>query len=116
MLRTVVVALFCFSASVAGTVPLWTVMLGFASGLALYILWPKARFPAESSTMHRGSAIIGPLINIVNQFKITPLLGMSDNSYIFYIFYGMLLIFEIMAIIAFGYIVMRRQVSGTEYL
>lgn len=60
MLRTVVVALFCFSASVAGTVPLWTVMLGFASGLALYILWPKARFPAESSTMHRGSAIIGP--------------------------------------------------------
>lgn len=63
-----------------------------------------------------GSAIIGPLINIVNQFKITPLLGMSDNSYIFYIFYGMLLIFEIMAIIAFGYIVMRRQVSGTEYL
>lgn len=63
-----------------------------------------------------GSAIIGPLINIVNQFKITPLLGMSDNSYIFYIYYGALLIFEIMAIIAFGYIVMRRQVSGTEYL
>ena len=60
MLRTVVVALFCFSASVAGTVPLWTVMLGFASGLALYILWPKARFPAGTSTMHRGSAVIGP--------------------------------------------------------
>lgn len=63
-----------------------------------------------------GSAILGPLINIVNQFKITPLLGMSDNTYIFYIFYGMLAIFEIMAIIAFGYIVMRRQVSGTEFL
>ncbi len=63
-----------------------------------------------------GSAILGPMINIVNQFKITPLLGMSDNSYIFYVYYGCLLIFEIMAIIAFGYIVMRRQVSGTEYL
>lgn len=60
MLRTVVVALFCFSASVAGTVPLWTIMLGFASGLALYILWPKARFPAGASTMHRGSAVVGP--------------------------------------------------------
>ena len=63
-----------------------------------------------------GSAILGPLINIVNTFKITPLLGMSDNSYIFYVYFGVLLIFEIMAIIAFGYIVMRRQVSGTEYL
>ena len=59
-LRAAVATLFSFSASVAGTVPLWAVMLGFASGLALYILWPKARFPAESSTMHRGSAIIGP--------------------------------------------------------
>lgn len=59
-LRTVVAALFCLSASVSGTAPLWTVMLGFASGLALYILWPKARFPAGTSTMHRGSAVIGP--------------------------------------------------------
>lgn len=63
-----------------------------------------------------GSAILGPLINIVNQFKITPLLGMSDNTYIFYVYFGMLLIFEIMAIVAFFYIIMRRQVSGTEYL
>jgi hypothetical protein len=60
------------------------------------------------------NAIMGPLIQIVNQFKITPLLGMADNTYTIYLIWAFLLLFEIMAIIAFVYIVARRQVSGVD--
>lgn len=63
-----------------------------------------------------GSAILGVIIPIIDTFKITPLLGMSDNTYIFYIYFGFLLVFEIAAIIATGYVVMRKQVSGVDYL
>ena len=62
-----------------------------------------------------GNAIYGPLIQIFNQQKITPLLGFSDASYIPYLLWAFLLMFEVMAIIAFVYIVGRRQVSGYEY-
>ena len=63
-----------------------------------------------------GNAILGPLVNIVNQFHITPLLGMSDNTYFIYTLWAFLLLFEIMAIVSFIYIVGRRQVSGVEYI
>lgn len=63
-----------------------------------------------------GSAILGPIIQIINQFKITPLLGMSDNTYVIYVLWAFLLLFEIAAIIAFVFIVGRRQVSGVEYV
>ena len=62
-----------------------------------------------------GSAIYGPLIKLFNEAKITPLLGFSDSSYIPYLFWAFLLLFEIMAIVAFVYIVGRRQVSGVYY-
>ena len=63
-----------------------------------------------------GNAILGPLVQIVNQFHITPLLGMSDNTYFIYVLWAFLLLFEIMAIVSFVYIVGRRQVSGVEYI
>ena len=62
-----------------------------------------------------GSAIYGPLIKLFNEAKITPLLGFADSSYIPYLFWAFLLLFEIMAIVAFVYIVGRRQVSGVYY-
>lgn len=63
-----------------------------------------------------GSAILGPIINILNQYKITPLLGLSDNTYVVYVLWAFLLLFEIAAIIAFIFILGRRQVSGVEYV
>ena len=61
-----------------------------------------------------GNAILGPLIKIVNEAHITPLLGMADNTYTIYLVWAFLLLFEIGAIIAFAYIAGRRQVSGVE--
>jgi hypothetical protein len=61
-----------------------------------------------------GNSILGPIVAIVNQQKITPLLGMADNTYTLYLLWGFLLLFEVMAILAFVYIVGRRQVSGVE--
>lgn len=63
-----------------------------------------------------GNAILGPLIQIVNTYHITPLLGMADNTYTLYVLWAFLLLFEVMAIIAFAYIVGRSQVSGVDYL
>lgn len=63
-----------------------------------------------------GNAILGLLIQIVNTYQITPLLGMADNTYTLYVLWAFLLLFEVMAIIAFAYIVGRRQVSGVDYL
>ena len=63
-----------------------------------------------------GNAILGPLIQIVNTYQITPLLGMADNTYTLYVLWAFLLLFEVMAIIAFAYIVGRSQVSGVDYL
>jgi hypothetical protein len=60
------------------------------------------------------NAIMAPFIKIFNEYKITPLLGFSDNSYIPYLLWAFLLLFEICAIFAFVYIVGRRQVSGYE--
>lgn len=65
---------------------------------------------------YMGSAILGPIVQIINQYKITPLLGMSDNTYVIYVLWAFLLLFEIAAIIAFAFIVGRRQVSGVEYV
>jgi len=62
------------------------------------------------------NAIMGPLVAIVNGFHVTPLLGMADNTYTMYLIWAFLLIFEIMAIIAFVYIVGRRQISQSEWL
>ena len=61
-----------------------------------------------------GNAILGPLVNIVNQFNITPLLGMAENTYTLYLLWAFLLLFEVMAIVAFAYIVGRRQISGVD--
>lgn len=61
-----------------------------------------------------GNAILAPLVQIVNQFHITPLLGMAENSYTMYVLWAFLLLFEIMAIIAFVYIIGRRQASGVD--
>jgi len=61
-----------------------------------------------------GNAVLGPVVAIVNKQNITPLLGMMDNTYTLYLLWAFLLLFEIMAIIAFVYIVGRRQVSGVE--
>jgi hypothetical protein len=63
-----------------------------------------------------GNAILGPIIQLVNKWHISPLLGMSDNTYTLYVFWAFLLIFEIAAIVAFVYIVGRRQISGVEYV
>lgn len=62
-----------------------------------------------------GAAIYGPLIKLFNEAKITPLLGFQDSSYVPYLLWAFLLLFEIMAIWAFVYIVGRRQVSGVFY-
>ena len=61
-----------------------------------------------------GNAILGPLTNLVNQFQITPLLGMAENTYIVYAFWAFLLLFEIGAIVAFVVVVGRKNVSGSE--
>ena len=57
------------------------------------------------------NAILGPLVAIVNQQHITPLLGMAENTYTIYLIWGFLGLFEIGCILAFIYIVGRRQVS-----
>ena len=57
------------------------------------------------------NAILGPLVAIVNQQHITPLLGMAENTYTIYLIWGFLFMFEIGCILAFIYIVGRRQVS-----
>lgn len=61
-----------------------------------------------------GNAILGPLTAIVNSYHITPLLGMAENSYVPYILWAALLLFEIGAILSFVYIVGRRQLSGAD--
>lgn len=61
-----------------------------------------------------GNAIYGPFIKIFNAQKITPLLGFSDASYVPYLLWAFLLLFEFASTVAFVYIVMRRQVSGYE--
>lgn len=61
-----------------------------------------------------GNSILGPLTNLVNQFQITPLLGMAENTYIVYAFWAFLLLFEIGAIAAFVFVVGRKSVGGTE--
>ena len=53
-----------------------------------------------------GSTIYGPLIKL---FKITPLLGIVDSSYIPYLLWAVMLLAEIVAIWLFVYIVGRRQ-------
>ena len=53
-----------------------------------------------------GSTIYGPLIKL---FKITPLIGFVDSSYIPYLLWASLLLFEIVAIWLFVYIFGRRQ-------
>jgi hypothetical protein len=63
-----------------------------------------------------GNSILGPLTKLVNEHHITPLLGMAENSYVPYILWAFLLLFELGAIMAFVYIVGRKQISGTEYL
>ena len=62
-----------------------------------------------------GNAILGPIVALVNKAHITPLLGMSENTYTLYLLWGFLIFFELMAIFAFMYIIGRRQVSQ-EYL
>jgi hypothetical protein len=62
------------------------------------------------------NAILGPLVAIVNGYHVTPLLGMADNTYTIYLIWAFLLLFEVMAILAFVYIVGRRQISQTEWL
>ena len=57
------------------------------------------------------NAILGPLVAIVNKQHITPLLGMAENTYTIYLIWGFLFMFEIGCILAFIYIVGRRQVS-----
>lgn len=63
-----------------------------------------------------GNSILGPIVQIINTYKITPLLGMSDNTYVIYLLWAFLLLFEIMAIISFVAIIARRQTSGVEYI
>ena len=63
-----------------------------------------------------GNAILGPLMQIVNQLHITPLLGMAENTYVVYLLWAFLLLFEVIAIISFVYILGRRQVSTQEYI
>ena len=57
------------------------------------------------------NAILGPLMAIVNQQHITPLLGMAENTYTIYLIWGFLFMFEIGCVLAFVYIIGRRQVS-----
>ena len=63
-----------------------------------------------------GNSILAPLVALVNTYKITPLLGMEQNSYVPYVLFAFLLIFEVMVIGAYVYVVGRRQISGSEYL
>ena len=63
-----------------------------------------------------GNSILGPLVQIVNTFHVTPLLGMAENTYTLYLLWAFLLLFEVMAIISFAYIIGRRQVSTQEYI
>ena len=62
------------------------------------------------------NAILPLLVKIVDQTHITPLLGMADNTYVIYLIFGMLGLFEIAAVIAVMYIVGRRQISGVDYI
>lgn len=63
-----------------------------------------------------GNSILGPLVKLVNEHHITPLLGMAENSYFIYTLWAFLLLMEIGAIFSFVYIVGRRQLSGSEYI
>jgi hypothetical protein len=63
-----------------------------------------------------GNAILAPLTKLVNEAHITPLLGMAENTYVPYVLWAFLLLFEFGAIASFVYIVGRRQLSQTEYL
>jgi len=64
-----------------------------------------------------GNAVLGPLLYIVSMFPIAEPLKASfwEITYVFPAFFAFLLIFEVIIIIAFVYILARRQVNPYEY-
>lgn len=64
-----------------------------------------------------GNAVLGPLLDFASKFPIHPSLqaSMWETTYIYPTFFGMLLLFEIIVIIAFVYMLGRRQVTPYDY-
>ena len=62
-----------------------------------------------------GNALLRPLIDIIDRTPISPLLQFGDISWVVYVIWAFLLIFEIIAGLSFVAIVARRQTNVSEY-
>ena len=62
-----------------------------------------------------GNALLKPIIDIIDRTPISPLLQFGDVAWVVYAVWAFLLIFEVMAAVAFVAIVARRQTNVSEY-